>query len=382
MRTVLLILVFSFFQISLVLAGGINFSDLSIKKARDLAKKENKLVFIDAYTTWCGPCKMMDRETFKDPEVGAFFNEHFISVKMNMETPAGRSMPHAAAVKSYPAFLFLNPKGELVHQSGGFQPGFAFLNQGRLALKGAERFKMQDRYKEGERGIEFMFHYVTEQKSIVRPKKIEKLVRETLAEHQGNWENPYLIGLMFYLSDHPDTEVGKFLADNHEAAVGIAGWTTYMSNMQERFLRLAEVDVRKAKIKWPSKENMNQLYVEHISELAPRFASYYEMLLAMRDQDIDVLENIQENYLSKYDSDRAWDYKNFAEFLYVNSEGDAALEIARRNMLKAITLAPKSMDCYMTLSAIYDKMGMKDKAVKAKNRGQALAQEQGLEVRK
>lgn len=64
---------------------GISFEHSSWEDILKKAKEENKLIFIDAYTTWCGPCKMMARNVFTDAEVGTFFNQNFINVKLDME---------------------------------------------------------------------------------------------------------------------------------------------------------------------------------------------------------------------------------------------------------------------------------------------------------
>ena len=53
------------------------------------AGTQKKLVFVDAYTTWCGPCKLMARTVFVDPEVAGFFNDHFINAKIDMEHGEG-----------------------------------------------------------------------------------------------------------------------------------------------------------------------------------------------------------------------------------------------------------------------------------------------------
>lgn len=64
---------------------GIQFTQLEWKKILNKASKDEKLIFIDCYTTWCGPCKLMAKNVFTDSEVGHFFNEHFINVKLDME---------------------------------------------------------------------------------------------------------------------------------------------------------------------------------------------------------------------------------------------------------------------------------------------------------
>ena len=65
-----------------VCAQGVNFRPLSYTEAIELAAKENKMVFIDFYTTWCGPCKRMSKEVFPQQEVGEYFNRTFISLKL------------------------------------------------------------------------------------------------------------------------------------------------------------------------------------------------------------------------------------------------------------------------------------------------------------
>ena len=58
---------------------------LSFEEAVALNKKDKKQIFIDVYTTWCGPCKMMDKYTFTDPEVAKILNRDFYPVKLNAE---------------------------------------------------------------------------------------------------------------------------------------------------------------------------------------------------------------------------------------------------------------------------------------------------------
>ena len=71
-------------------AGGIDFlHNKNWKEILAQAKKENKLIFLDAYTSWCGPCKHMQSEVFTDMAVGYYFNKNFINVKMDMEEGEG-----------------------------------------------------------------------------------------------------------------------------------------------------------------------------------------------------------------------------------------------------------------------------------------------------
>ena len=64
---------------------GMEFFHGKWEDALKMAQEQNKLIFVDSYTTWCGPCKRMSAQVFPKPEIGAFFNANFINVKMNME---------------------------------------------------------------------------------------------------------------------------------------------------------------------------------------------------------------------------------------------------------------------------------------------------------
>jgi len=69
---------------------GIKFSkDSLLSDALARSKKEGKLVFIDCYTSWCGPCKYLAKEIFTQKEVGDFYNSHFINLSFDMEKGEG-----------------------------------------------------------------------------------------------------------------------------------------------------------------------------------------------------------------------------------------------------------------------------------------------------
>lgn len=102
--------------------SGIEFTDISLKKAKLKANKAEKYIFIDAYTDWCGPCKRMAATTFKDAEVAEFFNSEFINLKIEMEkNPDGRDIARQYGVNAYPTLLIIDSDGNLVKKTIGFK---------------------------------------------------------------------------------------------------------------------------------------------------------------------------------------------------------------------------------------------------------------------
>lgn len=128
-------------------AQGINFQNFdSWSEILETAQRENKPIFIDIYTTWCGPCKAMDQEVYIDSLVGDFFNKNFISVKVQMDMTKNDSeqikkwyseaqkLAQNYDVNGYPTFLFISPKGLLLNKSSGFKNAKDFIKIASIAL--------------------------------------------------------------------------------------------------------------------------------------------------------------------------------------------------------------------------------------------------------
>jgi len=90
------------------------------------AKQENKHIFIDFYTTWCGPCKMLDKVTYQDPAVVEYLNG-IIAVKYDAEKDEGEVLAEKFRVKAYPTLLLLDPDGKVVDRHVGYLDGDGFM---------------------------------------------------------------------------------------------------------------------------------------------------------------------------------------------------------------------------------------------------------------
>lgn len=142
-------------------AQGINFEKDTFKNILEKAKKENKLVFLDAYTTWCGPCKMLERNVFTQKEVGDFYNAHFINAHFDMEKGEGIDLAKKYSVFSYPSLLFINGDGVVVYRTAGYVGPAEFVTLGKTAINPENKLENKlAKFEAGESNPDFLIDLI------------------------------------------------------------------------------------------------------------------------------------------------------------------------------------------------------------------------------
>lgn len=119
---------------AVVTEPGIQFLEENWAKALAEAKKQNKLIFLDAYTSWCGPCKMLKRNTFPDKAVGDFFNKNFVNIALDMEKGDGVAIAAKFGIDAYPTLLFADADGNMVTFTQGYMEAKQLLEFGNYGL--------------------------------------------------------------------------------------------------------------------------------------------------------------------------------------------------------------------------------------------------------
>ncbi|MCD7963812.1 MAG: thioredoxin family protein [Rikenellaceae bacterium] len=111
----LLVIILSMLIIPIVSAqsgNGITFKKITLSEARSAAAQEEKMIFVDVYTTWCPPCKFMDEKIFPQKEVGDYFNSNFINTKFDAGKGEGIKIAEIYNIKNYPTYLILDKEGK------------------------------------------------------------------------------------------------------------------------------------------------------------------------------------------------------------------------------------------------------------------------------
>lgn len=150
------ILSFLFFAV-IAFGQGIKFEEGNFKSLLAKAKKENKLIFIDAYAVWCGPCKLMVKNIFPLKPVGDYYNANFINAKIDMEKGEGIDLAKKYNVKAFPTYLFINGDGEEIHRTLGYVEEKDFIQFAMDAGDPNKRLTaLKQKFEKGEKDPEFL----------------------------------------------------------------------------------------------------------------------------------------------------------------------------------------------------------------------------------
>ena len=115
--------------------AGIQFIENDWKLALKNAKDQNKLVFLDIYATWCGPCKMLKQYTFSDKAIGDFFNKNFINISIDGEKGVGPQLAQQYSIEGYPTLVVADSTGKPVLITAGYLPTDVLMQFANEALK-------------------------------------------------------------------------------------------------------------------------------------------------------------------------------------------------------------------------------------------------------
>ena len=215
-----LLLFIAFFSLQLT-GQGIEFFEGEWKEALTKANEEEKLLFVDAYAQWCGPCKRMAKYVFTDESVGKFFNDNFINLKLDMESPDGRKFDKLYPVSAYPTLFFLDGEGKVVKKIKGGQQVQTLLDLAAEAIKNDDRSgKYAEMYENGDRSFETVLKYIASLNKVGKPTL--KLANDYLAANM-ELTNSQKTQLLYEACTEADSKIFEALIQNKSEASEING---------------------------------------------------------------------------------------------------------------------------------------------------------------
>ena len=195
---------------------GVYFQDLSYEDALAKAKQQGRKLFIDCYTTWCGPCKYMSETVFKQEKVGDFLNLNFICLKYDMEKGEGPELAKKFGVRAYPTFVIVNPDGTIRHKLVGGGEGEQFIERVKESFDDNKALGVLDaKYNNGDRDKAFLAQYAQVMVANYDPNAkaiVDELLKISTDEEKLSEDYWFIFGNS-ELSPK-DSEAAKFLIDN------------------------------------------------------------------------------------------------------------------------------------------------------------------------
>lgn len=145
-----------------VMAQGMIFEPegTTLEQASAKAKAEGKLIFLDCFTTWCGPCKMMARDVFPQPEVGEFMNARFVNLQIDMEGTYGAPLAKRLQITAYPTFVIFNADAQEIDRFLGASKADEFIKTVQEKSKDTGSSDLQQRFEAGDRDPQFLMQYL------------------------------------------------------------------------------------------------------------------------------------------------------------------------------------------------------------------------------
>ncbi len=169
MRSIALLFL-TFLNLNQINGQGIEFFHGTWEEALEQAQIQEKVIFVDAYTTWCGPCKRMSKNVFTNSKVGEFFNQNFINMKIDMEKTPGLKFQQEYPVAAYPTLYFIGDDGKVVHKTTGGRQIDQFIELGRSVLGKTDKSgDFAEKYEKGDRDPELIYQYVKALNKVGKP---------------------------------------------------------------------------------------------------------------------------------------------------------------------------------------------------------------------
>jgi len=356
-------------------------SGLSWKQLKEKARSENRYLFVDCMATWCGPCKMMDRVVYINDSVRDVMSQNFIAVKVQMDTSKNddsqikswysdaSAIGKAYGITAYPTYLFLSPKGELVHKGVGYKDVQEFIALSLDALNPKRQYiTLVKDYEQGKKDYSVMRYLATTAILFGDSSLAKKIANDYI--------NNYLLGLedeklytrenmefLMTFAGNPEGKGFRFLYQNTEKVSKALNDPTGIKSFVATVISKAEIDpaiISAAqsptgspdweRIRIAVKSKYDEYYADRtIIDAKARWYAWRKDWPEFTKNTVLYLNNFGHD-LSNYDiNDRAWNV-----FPYVVDKKD--LEEVTRWMEKVVktekdsaNLLPAALDTYANL---------------------------------
>ncbi len=277
------------------LAQGIDFFQGTWAEALEKAKLEGKVIFVDGYAVWCGPCKRMANEVFPNPKVGAFYNRYFINMKLDLEKGEGLEFRKTYPVSAFPTLFFINGQGEVVHKLKGAQGVDGFLDLGKKVLAMSDRSSdFAAEYEKGNRDPELLYQYV---KALNNAGKPSLAIANEYLNTQKKLETDFNLRFLFEATTVADSKIFDLFIAHRKKLETLESKEAVQQRVQQacEATMLRAIEFQSLDLLREAQSKMKQ----HYPEAAEKFELNSEMRFALAANDGKAYSKASAKYAKK-----------------------------------------------------------------------------------
>lgn len=343
----------------------IQFEHSSWAEIKAKAIKENKTIFFDAYTSWCGPCKKLAAEVFTINEVADYFNQNFINAKFDMEKGEGPELAKLYEVRAYPTLMFINGDGQLVNKRVGALDFESLLEVAKKSKGGESLEDLIAMYKAGHREFSFMKKYLSRMEGLKVniPMLVEEYFTNVKQEEWSTADNWFLTERYINVEESPVFQYVLAHKKVYERNFGAEAINHYLVEVYRNTIQktansvfaiedLEEEKERFARLDFKGKDqlilecdviiaDMNKDYKKYIDLMDKRLTLYPEK---NQDKQLDwmnevcwkMLQKTADPYVMKKAADMASVSVKFKKPAFMDTYAHLLMEIGELNKAVAV----------------------------------------------
>jgi thiol-disulfide isomerase/thioredoxin len=239
---------------------GVHFEHkLSWTEVQAKAKAENKYIFMDCFTTWCGPCKHMSTVIFPQAEMGEFFNDKFVNIEVQLDTTAkdndqvkswyadAHAIMKQYSINAFPTYLIFAPDGQVLHRIVGGNTVKGFIKEVQEAFDTTKQYYTRlKQFENGRRDSGFLRQFAIQANDAYDLSLGTKVANAYLAG-QPNLLTPAALNMIYLYTSRSTDEHFGFLAKHINEINAVSGAGNAEKKIRNIFLNEGRV------IRWKDK---------------------------------------------------------------------------------------------------------------------------------
>ena len=322
-----------------MMAQGIAFEPegTTLEQASAKAKAQNKLIFLDSFTQWCGPCKKMARDIFPMTEVGAFMNPKFVSIKIDMESEYGAPLAKKLQITAYPTFIIFNADAQEIGRFLGGSPADEFMKKVEEKSKDNSSSQLQARWQSGDRDPKFLQEYLNTLNASYKSEEADLVAEALLEGKEATFANDSTLRMIFMRSiNNPFAKSFIYTVKNPaslKAAIGDMPVEMKLANVLENYHRqlITEHDGTASL----DQQKFDQ-FIALLNEMGIKNADHYRLitLITLSEKQKDYVSYIK--YIKEYLANPNLDADDMQLARWARPFSDPADNSAQKAEMKAI----------------------------------------------